>query len=236
MSKAVVLLSGGLDSATALYEAMNGETDRVFALTLDYGQLHRREIDSALKITSFLEIPHQILRFEMPWKGSALLDKNIALPKKRNENEMSAGIPASYVPARNTIFLSLAASYAEAVMAQSIYIGANILDYSGYPDCRPEFLRAFEETIRLGTKTGAEGKTIQIKAPLIQWSKKQIIERGLVLGVPYEWTWSCYQGEKEPCGECDSCILRAKGFKEVGMSDPLIAPQTERRKNARTRI
>ncbi len=218
---AVCLLSGGLDSATALYAAIQ-ECEKVYALTIHYGQLHEREIRSAHAITKKLGIPHEIIEISMPWKGSALLDSQISLPKNRELKEMASEIPATYVPARNTVFLSLAASYAETVQANLIYIGANAIDYSGYPDCRPEYFEQLEKAIRLGTKCGAEGSSIQIKAPLISMTKADIVRAGNSLGVPYELTWSCYQGGDFPCGECDSCLLRAKGFEEAGIQDPLL--------------
>jgi len=220
-STAVCLLSGGLDSATALYVAMR-ECEKVYALTIHYGQLHEREIQSAHKITKKLSIPHEVIEISMPWKGSALLDSKISLPKNRESNEMALGIPATYVPARNTVFLSLAASYAETVKANLIYIGANAIDYSGYPDCRPEYFEQFEKALTLGTKCGAEGRGIKIKTPLILLKKSEIIQLGNSLNVPYDLTWSCYQGGDFPCGECDSCVLRAKGFEEAGAADPLL--------------
>lgn len=220
MKKAVCLLSGGLDSTTALYQARR-EGYEVYALTLHYGQLHEKEIDCARQIAGELGIPHHIVAISMPWKGSALLDSSIPVPTGREESEMAKEIPSTYVPARNSVFLSLAASWAESLGAEAIFFGANIQDYSGYPDCRPEFLNAFTELIRLGTKQGSEGRQMEIKAPLLKLSKKEIVLLGHLLGVPFQKTWSCYQGKGEPCGECDSCILRAKGFREAGFEDPL---------------
>lgn len=219
--RAVCLFSGGLDSATALFIARK-ECESVMALTIHYGQLHQREIQSAHAITKQLKIPHEVIEIAMPWKGSALLDQQIALPKNRELNEMASEIPVTYVPARNTIFLSLAASFAETVKANSIYIGANAIDYSGYPDCRPEYFEQFETALKLGTKCGAEGFDIKIQAPLIKLKKSEIIRLGNSLQVPYELTWSCYQGGDYPCGECDSCLLRAKGFEGAGIPDPLL--------------
>jgi 7-cyano-7-deazaguanine synthase len=158
----------------------------------------------------------------MPWKGSALLDGKTKLPKNRDENAMSGEIPATYVPGRNSVFLSMAMSCAETEGAEAIFIGANVMDYSGYPDCRPEYLNAVAAAMWGGTKAGVEGKKIEIKAPLIKLSKKEIVLLGQKLGVPFEKTWSCYAGEDAPCGTCDSCILRAKGFREAGIPDPLI--------------
>ena len=242
--KAVVLLSGGLDSTTALYQAL-ADGCSVICLSIHYGQLHERELESAKKIAAYLKIEHWIIPLSLPWGGSALLDGRDAvsapseggvtpplrIPKGRNESQMSKEIPVTYVPARNSIFLSLAASLAETQGAQAIYFGANALDYSGYPDCRPEFIQAFEEMMTKGTKVGAiHGLPLQAKmkppirivAPLLRLSKKQIVQLGQQLGVPFEWTWSCYEGKNTPCGECDSCVLRAKGFREAGIEDPLV--------------
>ena len=256
--KAVVLLSGGLDSTTALYVARrDGKTP--VCLTVHYGQLHEREISSAKKISSALKLEHWIVPISLPWGGSALLadskdlfDRddptgrsynqvpNIPIPKGRREDEIAKEIPVTYVPARNSIFLSLAASLAEVKEADSIYFGANALDYSGYPDCRPEFIEAFEKMITLGTKVGVGSprpelksigrgnrvhtshSAIKIVAPLLKLSKAQIVKLAHGLGVPFEWTWSCYEGKENPCGECDSCILREKGFREAGIEDPLL--------------
>ncbi len=225
MKKAVCLFSGGLDSATALYVARS-EGYELLALTIHYGQLHEREIHSAREIAAGLKIPHEIVAISLPWKGSALLDSSVPMPLRRPLEEMTQEIPSTYVPARNSIFLALASSWAETAKAEAVFIGANALDYSGYPDCRPEYLAAFEEMIRLGTKAGAEGRKIQIKAPLLRLSKKEIIQLGRRLGVPFEKTWSCYQGKGTPCGECDSCRLRAKGFEEAGLKDPLLSHAT----------
>jgi 7-cyano-7-deazaguanine synthase len=221
VKKAVCLLSGGLDSTTALYKAVL-DGFQVTALTVFYGQLHHKEIECAKKIAGELRVPHYFISMALPWKGSSLLDASVPMPSMREEGDMAKGIPSTYVPARNTIFLSLAASCAEALDAEGIFIGANVLDYSGYPDCRPEFFDSFEETLRRGTKAGAEGRTIKIHAPLLHLNKREIIQLGQLMNVPFERTWSCYQGKSTPCGECDSCRLRAKGFKEAGISDPLL--------------
>ncbi|MBI4971891.1 MAG: 7-cyano-7-deazaguanine synthase QueC [Candidatus Omnitrophica bacterium] len=218
MSKScVVLFSGGLDSTTTLYLAKKKGL-RVYALTLDYGQLHRREIESARTIARRLGIPHHVLKISLPWKGSALLDKSKQLPKNRSVREMNAEIPVTYVPARNTIFLSFALSWAEVINASSVWIGANAVDYSGYPDCRPDYISAVEKVFRLGTKNGRQGKTISIEVPLIRKTKADIVKLALSLGVPLDETWSCYRGGKKPCGTCDSCLLREKGFEEAGVS------------------
>lgn len=216
--KAVCLLSGGLDSATSLYWALK-QGYEVTALTIHYGQLHAKEIQCAGKIAKALKVKHHQLSFQMPWKGSALLDKTILIPKMRDEKRMAKDIPVTYVPARNSIFLALAASCAEAIGANRIVIGANVLDYSGYPDCRPNYFRAFEKMISLGTKAGDQGGKFKILAPLLKLNKKQIVQWGARLGVPFHWTWSCYQGKSRPCKECDSCRLRAKGFREAGIQD-----------------
>ncbi len=220
--RAVVLLSGGLDSTTTLYAARREGLTPV-CLTIHYGQLHEREIESAKKIASSLKLEHWLIPLSLPWGGSALTDPALEVPKGRDEREMSKEIPVTYVPARNSIFLSLAASLAEVKEAEAIYFGANALDYSGYPDCRPEYIRAFEEMMTRGTKAGSEGRRIRIVAPLLKLGKADIVRLGKELGVPFEWTWSCYEGRETPCGECDSCILRAKGFREAGIEDPLPA-------------
>jgi len=214
--KAVVLLSGGLDSATTLYLARK-KGFKCFCLIFDYGQRHNREIESAKRIARKANCPWKILKVNLAWKGSSLLDKNVKVIRAR-----SSKIPATYVPGRNIIFLSFALSYAEAINASSIYIGAHSQDYSGYPDCRPEFFHAFSKVIACGTKTGVEKRKIEIKTPLIHKTKAAIIRIGSKLGVPFALTWSCYRGGKAPCGECDSCYFRAKGFKELNIKDPLL--------------
>ena len=213
--KAVVLLSGGLDSATTLYIAQK-EGFSCFCLIFDYGQRHRREIESAKRIARRAGCRFRIIKINLPWKGSSLLDKKAFIPKRVK------GIPSTYVPGRNIIFLSFALSYAKAIGASKIFIGAHTEDYSGYPDCRPEFYRAFNLASARGTKAGIENKKIEIKTPLINKSKAQIIEMGRTLGVPFQLTWSCYRGGRHPCGVCDSCYFRAKGFKEAGIKDPLL--------------
>lgn len=216
MKRAVVLLSGGLDSATVLFFAKS-RGFCVHALIFDYGQRHKKEIASAKRIAKSAGCTCRIVKIGFPWKGSALLDKAIPVPQRRNLK--AKDIPVTYVPARNIIFLSFAASYAETIGARKIFIGANVLDYSGYPDCRPGFFKAFSRALNKGSKSGVCGKRIAIETPLIYKTKGEIIKLGLRLGVPYALTWSCYQGGKKPCGVCDSCRLRAKGFKEIGKKD-----------------
>jgi 7-cyano-7-deazaguanine synthase len=225
--KAVILLSGGLDSSTVLYAAKSKEID-CYALSFDYFQRHRQELDAAIAIAqSAGVVEHQIVNFDLRrWGGSALTDNSLALPTHRSVAEMSAEIPITYVPARNTIFLSFALSYAEAIGAQQVHIGVNQLDYSGYPDCRPDFLAAMQEVFRLGSKQGREGIPIEIIAPLVDRRKVEIIQMGQVLGVPWAKTWSCYSegGQVKPpvaCGICDSCQLRLAAFAELGLEDPL---------------
>ena len=216
MKKSIILFSGGLDSTTALFYA-KAKGFSPHALIFDYGQRHRKEVQQAKKIAQYAHVPYQIVKMSLPWQGSALLDKSIKLPQRRKipQNE----IPSTYVPARNIIFLSFAASYAEAVGARTIFIGANAIDYSGYPDCRPEFFRAYKEVIRKGLKTGVEGKDIDISAPLLYKSKAQIVKLARQLKVPLHLTWSCYRGGKRPCGKCDSCLLRQRGFEAAGVKN-----------------
>ena len=228
---AVVLVSGGMDSATALAMTIK-EGHRVIALTFDYGQRHRRELDAAASIAKHFRVAdHRIVGIDLSAiGGSALTDERIRVPEQRRIEEIGRGIPITYVPARNTIFLSYAIGLAEATAAKSIVIAANQVDYSGYPDCRPEFYKAFQEVARLGTKRGVEGDVIEIRTPLIRMSKADIVRRGDELGVPWELTWSCYLGGLKACGVCDSCQLRLKGFREAGVQDPL--PYATRSKRA----
>lgn len=222
MKKGVVLVSGGLDSAALLYYLKKRRQYHLFGLIYDYNQRHKRELKSAVQLLRGAGIEFQKVKLNFPWKGSALLNTKTALPKKRSLARISKGIPSTYVPARNLIFLSLAAGYAEAIGAEKIFYGANALDYSGYPDCRPGFVKELNKTVKAGTKRGAEKKAIRIEAPLIRKTKKEIILTGKKCGVPFEKTWSCYSGGKKPCRKCDSCLLRAKGFAEAGLKDPAL--------------
>jgi 7-cyano-7-deazaguanine synthase len=218
--KAVILLSGGLDSSTVLYLAKSEGYD-CYALSFDYQQRHRRELEAARTIAIAAGVAaHQVVSFDLGlWGGSALTDSQIAVPQHRDIAEMSESIPITYVPARNTIFLSFALAYAEAIEASRVYIGVNALDYSGYPDCRPDYIDAMRSVFKLGTKQGREGEPIEIITPLIDLKKTEIIQLGDGLGVPWKQTWSCYSGESVPCGTCDSCRLRLAAFAELGKVD-----------------
>lgn len=222
MMKAVVLLSGGLDSSTVLYQAKADGFD-CYALSFDYQQRHRRELSAARDIALSAGVKeHQVVSFDLRlWGGSALTDNQIDLPRDRSLTDMGRSIPITYVPARNTIFLSFALGYAEAIGASRVYIGVNALDYSGYPDCRPDYIQAMQEVFRLGTKQGLEGEPIKIVAPLIDLKKTEIIQLGNSLGVPWSKTWSCYAGGEKACGVCDSCRLRLAAFQELGLKDPV---------------
>ena len=219
---AVILLSGGMDSATAL-AMTKSDGSNVIALTFDYGQRHRKEIQAAGRIAKHFRVAdHRIVAIDLTAiGGSALTDRQLAVPSQRNLDEIGKGIPITYVPARNTILLSYALGLAEASGATAIVIAANSIDYSGYVDCRPEFYAAFQEVARLGTKRGVEGDVIEIRTPLIRMSKGDIVRKGEALGVPWALTWSCYHGKAKACGVCDSCQLRRKGFREAGIEDPL---------------
>lgn len=214
--KAVILLSGGLDSAVALYLAKQRGFD-CRSLVFNYGQRHNKEIECAKKIAFKAGCDYKLLNISLPWKGSLLLEGRKKLPAA--SNRFNKNIPSTYVPGRNIIFLSFALSYAEAIGAQSIFIGAHNQDYSGYPDCRPEFFKAFSVMALKGTKAGTENKRIIIEAPLLNKGKAEIIKIGAKLKVPFNLTWSCYKGGKKPCGKCDSCYFRIKGFKEAGIKE-----------------
>jgi len=225
MRKAVVLVSGGLDSTTCLAIAKD-QGFELYALTLFYGQRHKVELQAARKVAKAYHVKKH-LELAVPltaFGGSSLTDLKIKVPKKRSLKSMGQGIPSTYVPARNTVFLSLALAWAEALGAEHIFIGVNALDYSGYPDCRPEFIKAYEKLAKLATKKGVQGTwKLKIHTPLIRMSKAQIIKMGLSLGVDFGMTHSCYSPDSKGnhCGQCDSCLLRAKGFAEVHKKDPL---------------
>jgi len=221
--RAVVLLSGGLDSATALAVARS-QGYELHAISFDYGQRHRFELAAAQKVAQAAAVAsHVLFRVDTSiFRGSALTN-DIPVPHNRAEAEMSSGIPVTYVPARNTIFLSVALGLAESLQVNDLFLGVNAVDYSGYPDCRPEFVQAFEKMANLATKVGVEGGQIRIHAPLIHLTKGQIIQQGLQLSVDYSLTHSCYDpaADGASCGECDSCQLRLKGFAEAGVTDPI---------------
>ncbi|MEA3137171.1 MAG: 7-cyano-7-deazaguanine synthase [Thermoplasmata archaeon] len=222
--RAVVLLSGGLDSATAAAWA-KAEGHDLYALSFDYGQRHKTELVRAKAVAAALGAKeHKVLRLPLGDLGhSALTDRAIAVPDAPGPGSgtpIGSVIPSTYVPARNTVFLSFALGYAEVVGASAIVIGANALDYSGYPDCRPEYLEAFERMANLATKAGVEGRTVKVLAPLLHMTKRDIVETARRLKAPIAQTWSCYRGGRVPCGTCESCVLRAKGFAEAGVPDP----------------
>ncbi len=221
--KAVVLASGGLDSTiTAAIAQRDGA--RVYLLTVSYGQRHVIEVERARQVARALGAAgHLVLEVDLRQIGGSALTTNQPVPKDRSQAERREGIPATYVPARNTIFLSLALAYAEVLEASLIYLGANVLDYSGYPDCRPDYLRAFEQLARLGTRAGVMGKGIEIRAPLLQMTKAEIIRVGASLKVPFHLTHSCYDPAVDgtACGRCDSCRIRREGFRAAGISDPI---------------
>ena len=223
MKRAVVLLSGGLDSATVLAIAKD-QGYETYALSFDYGQRHARELEAARKVAKSLGAKqHRVVKIDNQIFGGSALTDNIDVPKSRSEKEISAGIPVTYVPARNTIFLAHALAWAETIAAGHIFIGANAIDYSGYPDCRPEFIALFETLANVGTKAGAEGARIQIHAPLIKMSKADIVRKAVELDVDLSLTHSCYDPlpNGRACGKCDSCQLRRKGFREAGVNDPI---------------
>ena len=221
---AVLLLSGGIDSATAAAIAKQ-QGFELHALSFRYGQRHERELASAKRVAEFLNASsHKVIEFDLRAIGGSALTDQIDVPKGRSASEIARGIPITYVPARNTIFLSFALALAERIGAEDIFFGANQLDYSGYPDCREEYIRAFEQMANLATKAGVEGSSrIKIHTPLLQMMKAEIITAGLKLGLDYALTWSCYdpQPNASACGQCDSCQLRLKGFQEAGSKDPI---------------
>jgi 7-cyano-7-deazaguanine synthase len=222
--RAVVLLSGGLDSSTCLAVARAAGLE-VHALSVDYGQRHKGELARARRIARALgAADHRVVKVDLSaFGGSALTDRKIAVPKGRTASRMARDIPVTYVPARNTVLLALALAHAETVGAQDIFVGVNAIDYSGYPDCRPEFLRAFEKLAGLATKAGVSGRPLRIRAPLLRLSKAGIVRLGTSLGVPFRITQSCYDPIRgRACGRCDACILRRKGFAEAGVPDPTL--------------
>ncbi len=224
MKSAVVLLSGGVDSATTLAIARN-QGFLPYALSFAYGQRHSRELESATRVAAALGAKeHRILTLDLRLIGGSALTGEIAVPKGRSLEEIGSGIPVTYVPGRNTIFLALALAWAEVLGAEDVFFGANILDYSGYPDCRPEYTEAFERMANLATKAGVEGRSrFKIHTPLIRMTKAEIVRAGHALGVDFSLTWSCYEPSPDgrACGLCDSCVLRKKGFAEAGLADPL---------------
>lgn len=218
--KAVVLLSGGLDSSTTCAMASDMGYD-IHALTILYGQTHKKEVRSAGRVGSSLGVlEHRVIELPVGMFSKSALTGDLAIPMDRDISD-ETNIPDTYVPARNLVFLSIASAWAEALDADAIFIGATAMDYSGYPDCRPEFISSFYETLRLATRKGIEGVPIKVKAPLLHMTKDQIILKGLELGLDHSLTWSCYSGGDKACGRCDSCLFRLKGFEKAGMKDPL---------------
>jgi 7-cyano-7-deazaguanine synthase len=222
MARAVLLLSGGLDSCVVGAVARSHGLE-LHALSVDYGQRHARELQAARDVARELGArQHRVVRVDLAaLGGSALTDMAIAVPRDRREAEMSGAIPVTYVPARNTVFLSIATGWAEVLDADRVYFGANALDYSGYPDCRPAYVEAFNALAALATKRGVEGRPILVEAPLIAKTKADIVRLGAELKAPLHLTWSCYEGGRSQCGRCDSCQIRRRGFREAGMADPV---------------
>jgi 7-cyano-7-deazaguanine synthase len=223
MKSAVVLLSGGIDSTTTLAIAI-AEGYEAYALSFEYGQRHQIETEAARSVADSLGAKeHRVAKIDLRIFGGSALTDEIDVPKARSETEIARGIPVTYVPARNTIFLAYALSWAEVIRADHIFLGVNAIDYSGYPDCRPEFIEAFERLANLATKAGVEGRRFQIHTPLIKFSKAEIIRKAVELGVDLSLTHSCYDPTPEglACGECDSCLLRLKGFRDAGIKDSI---------------
>jgi len=220
--RAVCLISGGIDSCVTAHLAKKDGYD-IYALTFNYGQRHKKETECTKKIASSLNAKkHVLLDIDLAkFGGSSLTDNSKSIERNHTLDEIGKTIPSTYVPGRNTVFLSIALAYAESIDADAIYIGVTSTDYSGYPDCRPEYIEAFQKMANLANKRGVEGKPIKIFAPLLHMTKAQIIKEGMKLEIPFEKTWSCYLGEKKACGRCDSCLLRLKGFKEAGVKDPI---------------
>jgi 7-cyano-7-deazaguanine synthase len=223
MKRAVVLLSGGVDSTTTLAIVI-AEGYEAYALSFNYGQRHQSEMEAARRVAKSLGAKeHCVAKMDLRVFGGSALTDDLDVPKQRSETDIGHGIPITYVPARNTIFLAYALAWAEVIQARDIFLGVNAIDYSGYPDCRPEFIEAFEKLADLGTKAGVEGERFQIHTPLIKFSKAEIISKAVDLNVDFSLTHSCYDPSPEglACGECDSCLLRLKGFREAGMKDPI---------------
>ncbi len=211
--KAIILFSSGLDSTTVLYYAMSKGYD-CHCLIFDYGQKHSKEVDNAKKFAKSLKLNYHVVKTSIPWDMSSLINKDKKIPEHKQIKE--GFVPSTYVPGRNTIFLSYAISYAETIKAKKIFLGINAVDFSSYPDCTPQYLKSMQQVMK------ALNNGIEICAPIEKYSKAQIIKLGTKLKVPYEKTWSCYNGKNKPCGKCDSCKLRAKGFKEAGIDDPAL--------------
>ena len=222
VQSAVCLISGGIDSCVTAFIAKN-EGYNIYALSFNYGQRHKKEIECSKDVSSAVKAKdHIIFDLDLHRFGkSSLVDASSDIPESYNLENIGKTIPSTYVPARNTVFLSIALAYAEAIDADAIFIGATAQDYSGYPDCRPEYIKAYQKMADLATKRGVKGKSIRIEAPLLYLTKAEIIKKGLELRTPLEKTWSCYQGGRKACGKCDSCLLRLKGFKEAGYHDPI---------------
>jgi len=222
MPEAVILLSGGLDSSTVLALAKEAGFEPV-AITFDYGQKHRREIESAKRIAEHFRVKeHLIVPLDLGrFLASSLTQSSMNVPSGRDRAEIASGIPSTYVPSRNIIFLTIASAIAESRGARSVFIAANAVDFSGYPDCTPEFIESFQKTLDIGTRAGKEGRGIRVEAPILLKSKAEIVKEALRLKVPLELTWSCYKGGRKACGKCDSCLLRLGGFKAAGIEDPI---------------
>ena len=222
MAEAVVLLSGGLDSSTVLAMALERGFE-VVALSFDYGQKHKKEIDCARKVAKHFKVKeHIVVHLNLgELLASSLTRKSMEIPEDRKRSEIGQGIPDTYVPGRNIVFLSIASSLAESRGSEAVLIAANAVDFSGYPDCTPEFIQSFQNTLVVGTKAGKEGRAVAVQAPLLKLSKGEIVKEAVRLKVPLELTWSCYRGGKKACGRCDSCLLRLEGFAAAGIKDPL---------------
>lgn len=222
MPSAVCLISGGIDSCVASFIAKSNEF-QIYGLTFNYGQIHSKEINCAKEIAKTLDAKEHII-FDLnlaQFEGSSLLNKKIKTPLDNSLDNIGSKIPATYVPGRNTVFLSIALSYAESIDADSIFIGVNSQDYSGYPDCRQKYIDAFQKMADIATKRGVEGRPIKIEAPLLFFKKSEIVKKGLELNAPFSKTWSCYLGREKACGRCDSCILRLKAFNDANFKDPI---------------